>query len=232
MCSDKVELISFMFSIFINPPLLAGASSGGSSALRADERARVESNFEFSALRAVELLFERHPFGATSSSRTRVPAAHHDGWNLAVPPPGGRSALCGMTLNSRPLGCSHYCEGKVMETEEKILDFIIKQTELITDLQTAVQTLMQRTTAMNAAQQIIVELLMAASPEIKSYFAEALPQILEKHERVQHNSILLDFLSKLEECSRLPSRTTPEGRRGWLFVVDCQSTGGIPPDRA
>ncbi len=75
-----------------------------SSARSADERARVESSFEFSALRAVELSFERHPFGATSSSRTRVPAAHHDGWNLAVPPPGGRSAPCGMTLNSRPLG--------------------------------------------------------------------------------------------------------------------------------
>ena len=82
---------------------LIRGSTTRSSALRADERARVESSFEFSALRAVELSFERHPFGATSSSRTRVPAAHHDGWNLAVPPPGGRSAPCGMTLNSRPL---------------------------------------------------------------------------------------------------------------------------------
>ena len=56
-----------------------------SSALRADERARVESNIEFSALHAVELSFERHPFGATASSRTRVPAAHHGHRELQDP---------------------------------------------------------------------------------------------------------------------------------------------------
>ena len=43
-----------------------------SSALRADERARVVPNIGFSALRAVEPSLERHPFGATSSSRTRA----------------------------------------------------------------------------------------------------------------------------------------------------------------
>ena len=48
-----------------------------SSALRADERVRVVPNIGFSARSAVEPSLERHPFGATSSSRTRVTAAHH-----------------------------------------------------------------------------------------------------------------------------------------------------------
>jgi len=34
---------------------------------------------------AVEPSLERHPFGATSSSRTRIPAAHHDWRNFTVP---------------------------------------------------------------------------------------------------------------------------------------------------
>ncbi|MCB1767804.1 MAG: hypothetical protein KDJ22_17405 [Candidatus Competibacteraceae bacterium] len=51
-------------------------STSCSSALRADERARVVPNSGFSARSAVEPSLERHPFGATSSSRTRVTAAH------------------------------------------------------------------------------------------------------------------------------------------------------------
>jgi len=65
--------------------LRAAADAERSSALRADERARVEPNFAFLALRAVELSFERHPFGATSSSRTRVQAAHNGLWELPHP---------------------------------------------------------------------------------------------------------------------------------------------------
>ena len=78
-------------------------STSCSSALRADERARVVPNIGFSARSAVEPSLERHRFAATSSSRTRVPAAHHDSRNAYVPRPGGGSAPCGMTLNSRPL---------------------------------------------------------------------------------------------------------------------------------
>ncbi len=75
-----------------------------SSALRADERVRVVPNIGFSARSAVEPSLERHPFGATSSSRTRVTAAHHGWRNSSVFRPGGGSAPCGMMLNSRPLG--------------------------------------------------------------------------------------------------------------------------------
>ncbi len=78
-------------------------STSCSSALRADERARVVPNIGFSARSAVEPSLERHPFGATSSSRTRVLAAHHGWRNSSVFRPGGGSAPCGMTLNSRPL---------------------------------------------------------------------------------------------------------------------------------
>ena len=75
-----------------------------SSALRADERARVVPNIGFSARSAVEpSLVERHRFTATSSSRTRVTAAHHRRKNSNVSRRGGESAPCGMTLNSCPV---------------------------------------------------------------------------------------------------------------------------------
>ena len=64
-----------------------------SSALRADERARVVPNIGFSARSAVEPSLERHRFAATSSSRTRVPTAHHDSRNLTVPRPRAAAPL-------------------------------------------------------------------------------------------------------------------------------------------
>ena len=81
-----------------------------SSALRADERARVVPNSGFSARSAVEPSLERHPFGATSSSRTRVTAAHHDSRNFTVHWSGGGSAPCGMALNSRPLALKRFVQ--------------------------------------------------------------------------------------------------------------------------
>ena len=65
--------------------------------------ARVESNVGFSALSAVEPSLERHCSAATSSSRTRVPAAPQRLAELNSSRSGGRSAPCGMTLNSRPV---------------------------------------------------------------------------------------------------------------------------------
>lgn len=65
--------------------------------------ANINSNIRFSVLRAVEPSLEHRLFGATSSSRTRVLAAHHDPWNFTVLWSGDRSDPCRMTLNSRPL---------------------------------------------------------------------------------------------------------------------------------
>ncbi len=81
-----------------------------SSALRADERARVVPNSGFSARSAVEPSLERQPFGAASSSRTRVTAAHHRWRNLNVSRRGDESAPCGMTLNSRPLALKRFVQ--------------------------------------------------------------------------------------------------------------------------
>ena len=61
------------------------------------------SNSGSPARSAVEPSFERHPYRATSSSRPRVPAAHHRQRNANVSRQGGGSAPCGMTLNSRPV---------------------------------------------------------------------------------------------------------------------------------
>ena len=51
----------------------------------------------------VEPSFERHPFRATSSSRTRGPAAPHRRNNSGGSRPGDGSAPGGMTLDSRPV---------------------------------------------------------------------------------------------------------------------------------
>jgi len=53
---------------------------------------------------AVEPSLERHPFGATSSSRTHVPTAHHRQRNSSGSRQGGGSTPCGMMFNSRPVG--------------------------------------------------------------------------------------------------------------------------------
>ncbi len=65
------------FAMFAQTVLRTGRRlTGRSSALRADERARVVPNIRFSARSAVEPSLERHPFRVASSSRTRVLAAH------------------------------------------------------------------------------------------------------------------------------------------------------------
>ena len=78
-----------------------------SSALRADERGASWRTSGSPARSAVEPSFERHRFAATSSSRTRGPAAHHR--HQGTPLSGGKggaSAPCGITLNSRPVRAS------------------------------------------------------------------------------------------------------------------------------
>ncbi len=66
MHSDSKKRRSFLAMLF------AAGDVKRSSALRADERARVVPNIGFLARSAVEPSLERYPFGATSSSCTRV----------------------------------------------------------------------------------------------------------------------------------------------------------------
>ncbi|MFZ1641379.1 MAG: hypothetical protein WAV07_08050 [Candidatus Contendobacter sp.] len=116
-----------------------------------------------------------------------------------------------------------------MRKDSELSEIIEKQAETLTLLQQGISVIGEKITALYASQQIIVELLMAADPKIKDYFAEALPQLLAKPERVQNNRHLLEIMEILEECSRLPSRTTPEGRRGWLYSVN--KPDSIQPDK-
>lgn len=116
-----------------------------------------------------------------------------------------------------------------MEKNSEISSIIGKQAEMLALLQQGISVLGEKLTALYASQQIITELLMAADPKIKGYFAEALPQILAKPELVQNNRHLLEIIEILEKCARLPSRTTPEGRRGWLYSVD--NSNSSQPDK-
>lgn len=90
--------------------------------------------------------------------------------------------------------------------------------KLYTAQQEAISLLTQQLIGLNAAHQIIIELLLSQSPQQKSAVSLGLSQILAHPERVQ-NQYCLKILKEIQGVVKSPSRTTPEGRREWMSVV-------------
>ena len=95
-------------------------------------------------------------------------------------------------------------------------------TKLFALYQEQINLLSQQITGLNAAYQILLEVLLSVSPQQKQAVGEALAQILARPELLP-NEHARQVLASIHQVSTRPSRTSPEGRRGWLQLVS-------PPD--
>ncbi|MCK4618593.1 MAG: hypothetical protein KAT52_01480 [Desulfobacterales bacterium] len=102
--------------------------------------------------------------------------------------------------------------------------------KLIAGLQEQVSILTQQVTGLSATHQIVLEILLSQSPQQKQAVAQSLSQILEKSERVP-NTYCLDLLRTIQEIANNPSRTSPEGRRGWLNLVSQPNSDEPKPSK-
>jgi hypothetical protein len=110
--------------------------------------------------------------------------------------------------------------------EKELLKLIKEQTSTMAAMQQGMLVLKDQLTAMYGVHQFFIELIMDADPNLKAKFHHAISQVLDQPERAQNNQHFLEALKALEECARLPSRTTPEGRRGWIRSVPSPKGGG------
>ena len=88
--------------------------------------------------------------------------------------------------------------------------------------QEAIALLSQQMIGITAAHQILLEILLSVSPQQKQAVTEAVSQILSRPELLP-NHYAQDIFRNVLRASKKPSRTSPEGRRGWLHLVS-------PPD--
>ena len=84
--------------------------------------------------------------------------------------------------------------------------------------QQQINILQQQILGTNAANQFLLELLLAASEPQKQMVAAGLEQLLAKPERLP-NEYALAILREAFRVAKLPSRTTPEGRRASMHLV-------------
>jgi hypothetical protein len=68
------------------------------------------------------------------------------------------------------------------------------------------------------AWHLIIDLIMSADPQIKTYMASALEQILDKPETIP-NEYCLALLKNLKDIANNLSPSTPEGRRARMKLV-------------
>lgn len=94
--------------------------------------------------------------------------------------------------------------------------------QLFNALQEQIKILASQVTGLTAAHQITLEILMSQSTAQKQAMAQILSQILARSESIP-NQYCREVLETILEVSRLPSRTSPDGRRGWMHLVS-------PPD--
>lgn len=112
----------------------------------------------------------------------------------------------------------------------KLFDLIKQQTERIESLQQQLVTLSQHVNGIDLAHALVFELLLSQLPAQKVMIADALSQILSTPDVTATipNEFCVSLLRSYEKIARNPPRTTPEGRRGWIHVVNPEESS--PPE--
>lgn len=100
----------------------------------------------------------------------------------------------------------------------ELVEVLQQQITLLKTMQEQIDTLQSNLLGTNTANQIILELLIAASPAQKQTLTEGLTQLLGRPELLPNNHAL-ELLKQAHQAAASPSRTTPEGRRSALHLV-------------